>query len=89
MLSLVTTGAFRKDYKRIKKRGYDRSLLENVIDVLLAKSHWKIASVTMHLQVITSDSGNVMSCQLASDLCDRSGVSCPYSLPYRNPCRPV
>ena len=37
MLSLVITGAFRKDYKRIKKRGYDRSLLENVIDVLLAE----------------------------------------------------
>lgn len=36
MLSLVTTGAFRKDYKRIKKRGYDMSLLEHVIDVLLA-----------------------------------------------------
>lgn len=37
MLSLVTTGAFRKDYKRIKKRGYDISLLENVIDTLLAE----------------------------------------------------
>lgn len=37
MLSLVTTGAFRKDYKRIKKCGYDMSLLENVIDVLLAE----------------------------------------------------
>ena len=37
MLSLVTTGAFRKDYKRIKKRGYDISLLENFIDTLLAE----------------------------------------------------
>lgn len=25
MLRLVTTGQFRKDYKRIKKRGYDMS----------------------------------------------------------------
>lgn len=41
MLSLVTTGAFRKDYKRIKKRGYDMSLLENVIDVLLAEKSLK------------------------------------------------
>ena len=36
MLELVTTGQFRKDYKRAKKRGYDLSLLENVLDKLLA-----------------------------------------------------
>ena len=35
MLQLVTTTTFRKDYKRIKKRGYDLSLLENVLDALL------------------------------------------------------
>ena len=35
MLQLVTTTRFRKDYKRIKKRGYDLSLLENVLDTLL------------------------------------------------------
>lgn len=35
MLQLVTTTKFRKDYKRIKKRGYDLSLLENVLDALL------------------------------------------------------
>lgn len=35
MLNLVTTGQFRKDYKRAKKRGYDIKLLENVIDMLL------------------------------------------------------
>lgn len=34
MLKLVTTSAFRKDYKRIKKRGYDLTLLEKVIDLL-------------------------------------------------------
>ncbi len=28
MLELVTTRQFRKDYKRIKRRGYDISLLE-------------------------------------------------------------
>lgn len=27
MLELVTTGQFRKDYKRVKKRGYDMGLL--------------------------------------------------------------
>lgn len=35
MLELVTTGQFRKDYKKIKKRGYDMKLLEEVIDSLL------------------------------------------------------
>ena len=35
MLQLVTTTKFRKDYKCIKKRGYDLSLLENVLDTLL------------------------------------------------------
>ena len=35
MLRLETTGQFRKDYKRVKKRGYDMDLLENVIQTLL------------------------------------------------------
>jgi len=34
MLELVTTGQFRKDYKRVKKRGYDINLLKEVIDLL-------------------------------------------------------
>ena len=37
MLKLVTTGTFRKDYKRIKKRGYDISLLETVLEQLLSE----------------------------------------------------
>ena len=32
---LKTTGKFRKDYKRCKKRGLDLDLLENVINTLL------------------------------------------------------
>lgn len=35
MLNLVTTTKFRKDYKRIKKRGYNLSLLEDVLSSLL------------------------------------------------------
>ncbi len=34
MLKLVITSQFRKDYKRVKKRGYDINLLENVINTL-------------------------------------------------------
>ena len=36
MMELKTTGKFRKDYKRCKKRGLDMNLLEDVIDTLLA-----------------------------------------------------
>ena len=35
MLQLETTEQFRKDYKQVKKRGYDMNLLENVIQTLL------------------------------------------------------
>lgn len=35
MLTLVATGQFRKDYKRVKKRGYNMQLLEEVIELLL------------------------------------------------------
>ena len=34
-LQLETTGQFRKDYKRVKKRGYDMNLLEEVIQTIL------------------------------------------------------
>ncbi|MCM1386527.1 MAG: type II toxin-antitoxin system YafQ family toxin [Bacillus sp. (in: Bacteria)] len=37
MLELVTTGQFRKDYKRMKKRGCDMEMLEKVIDTLMAQ----------------------------------------------------
>ena len=37
MLTLRTTGQFRKDYKLAKKRGLDLSLLEMVIDTLLSE----------------------------------------------------
>lgn len=36
MLTLEITSQFRRDYKRIRKRGYDLSLLKAVIDTLLA-----------------------------------------------------
>lgn len=37
MLDLVTTTQFRKDLKRIRKRGYDLSKLETVLQTLLAE----------------------------------------------------
>ena len=38
MLELVTTSAFRKDLKIAKKRGYNLSLIELVIDELLREN---------------------------------------------------
>ena len=37
MLTLVTTTQFRKDYKRVKKRGMDLSRLEAVLELLCAE----------------------------------------------------
>ena len=37
MMTLKTTGQFRKDYKRCKKLGLDMRLLETVVDTLLAE----------------------------------------------------
>jgi mRNA interferase YafQ len=37
MLTLKTTARFRRDYKLAKKRGLDLTLLETVIDTLLAE----------------------------------------------------
>ena len=37
MLKLKTTTKFRKDYKRMKKQGKDLTLLQKVIDDLLAE----------------------------------------------------
>ena len=41
MLKLVTTGAFRKDYKKVGKRGYYISLLEFVLNELLEEKPLK------------------------------------------------
>ena len=35
MLTLKTTAQFRKDYKLLKKRGYNLDLLEEVLQALL------------------------------------------------------
>ena len=37
MLKLQISTKFRKDYKRIKKRGYNLSLLQDILDKLCAK----------------------------------------------------
>lgn len=36
MMTLETTSQFRRDYKRVKKRGYNMELLRVVLDTLLS-----------------------------------------------------
>ena len=38
MLAIRFSGRFKKDYKTIKKRGYDMSLLEKVLEMLIVRS---------------------------------------------------
>ncbi len=41
MLKLETTGQFRRDYKKMMKRGYDRTLLEKVVDIYWQKKRFR------------------------------------------------
>lgn len=38
MLKIVYTSKFKKDYKKIKKRGYNLKLLEEVLNLLINES---------------------------------------------------
>ena len=79
MLELVTTSQFRKDYKRVKKRGYDMTLLETVIDTLLAErplaEHHRDHSLTGHYT-------GFRECHILPDWLLIYAVDC---FPYRHP----
>ncbi len=64
MLQLVTTAKFRKDYKRIKKRGYDLSLLEKVLDTLL---HEEILDRKFKDHALTGDYIGFRECHIQPD----------------------
>ena len=51
MLTIKYQTAFKKDYKRIKKRGYNIRLLEEVIDKLANQKNWIRSIKTMLLSV--------------------------------------
>ena len=46
MLDLVMTTQYRKDLKRINKRGKDLSLLKDVLQTSGKNKHWKKSTVT-------------------------------------------
>ena len=64
MLQLETTGQFRKDYKRVKKRGYDMDLLENVIQSLLEE---RLLAEKYHDHPLTGNYTGFRECHVLPD----------------------
>ena len=64
MLTIKYQTAFKRDYKRIKKRGYDLRLLEDVI-ALLAEGQELPASYRDH--ALTGDYSGCRECHIAPD----------------------
>ena len=64
MLELHTTGQFRKDYKRIKKRGLNLGLLEQVIDTLLEE---KPLALKYRDHALTGDYIGYRECHIQPD----------------------
>ena len=64
MLTIKYQTAFKRDYKRIKKRGYDLRLLEDVI-ALLAEGQELPASYRDH--DLTGDYSGCRECHIAPD----------------------
>jgi len=64
MLTLKTTSRFRKDYKLAKKRGVDLSLLEAVIDTLMAE---KPLDPKYRDHALTGDYNGFRECHILPD----------------------
>lgn len=64
MLRLKTTTKFKKDYKRMKKQGKDLSLLEYVIDELLAE---RILNEKYQDHALTGNYVGFRECHILSD----------------------
>ena len=64
MLTIKYQAAFKRDYKRIKKRGYDLRLLEDVI-ALLAQEQELPPAYRDH--ALTGDYSGCRECHIARD----------------------
>jgi len=64
MLTIKYQTAFKKDYKRIKKRGYDVRLLEKVIELLAAG---KGLPVEYRDHALSGDYAGCRECHIAPD----------------------
>ena len=61
MLELVTTTQFRKDLKRLRKRGADMKKLDDILQTLCAEEPLSEKIAITRLSVITSGFVNAMS----------------------------
>lgn len=64
MLTIRYQTAFKKDFKRIKKRGYDISLLENVITKI---SNGETLEEKYHDHMLNGDWKGYRECHIAPD----------------------
>ena len=64
MLDLVTTAQFRKDLKRIRKRGYDLSKLG---DILQSLQREELLPVKHHDHALTGDYIGFRECHIEPD----------------------
>ena len=64
MLTLHTTSQFRKDYKLAKKRGYNLSLLEEVLNTLL---EGKTLDAKYHDHALTGNYLGFRECHILPD----------------------
>lgn len=54
------TSAYKKSYKLMRKRGFDVSLLDEVVETLCRGLHLSLGIATMDYQDVFKDFGNVM-----------------------------
>lgn len=54
------TSAYKKSYKLMRKRGFDVSLLDEVVETLMRGLHLSLGIATMDDQDVFKDFGNVM-----------------------------
>lgn len=64
MLTIKYHTAFKKDYKRLKKRGYDLRKLENVITFL---AEGKELPAAYHDHILLGDYSGCHECHIAPD----------------------
>ena len=64
MLTIKYQTAFKKDYKRIKKRGYDVRLLEKAIELLATE---KGLPAEYHDHALSGDYRGCRECHIAPD----------------------
>jgi hypothetical protein len=71
MCSIQQTAKFKKDLKRVKMRGYDLSLLKEIIELLQKKNIFQNVFLTMSSMVILSVIVNVMFSRIG---CSSTGI---------------